>query len=481
MNTLQAIEWFFLGYFVVLNGGYLLLNLLSLASLRSYLEKHSLNDLPQAQIGLEPPISLLVPAYNEEATIVSSLKSLLHLDYPDYEIIVINDGSTDETLATLIHEFSLHPFEEAYWRQLPCNEVREIYRSALHPKLRVIDKLNGGKADALNAGINASRCPLYCAVDADSILQRDSLTKVVQPFIDDPQTIVSGGTIRIANGCDISGGFLNAVGLPANLLARFQIVEYLRAFLFGRLGWTPLNAVLIVSGAFGLFRKSEVINAGGYRTDTVGEDMELILRLHRLNRTQHRPYRIAYVPDPICWTEAPETLQVLRSQRMRWQRGLAESLTMNISLLFQRRSGCAGWLAFPFFILFELLGPAIEVLGYLTMTVGVITGIFSWEAFQAFLLVAIGFGILLSVTALLLEEMSFRLFPWPAHIAWLFLIAILENFGYRQMITVWRFHGMVRWLMGRHQHWGTMTRSNTLRDNRPGPAVQNAVPKGESP
>jgi cellulose synthase/poly-beta-1,6-N-acetylglucosamine synthase-like glycosyltransferase len=463
---LASLEWFFLSYFILLNGGYIALNLLSLVSLRRYINRHSLDHMAQAHTGFDPPVSLLVPAYNEEATIAASVRSLLQLDYPEFEIVVINDGSKDGTLAELSREFALQPFPEAYRRRVACQEIRGIYRSTRHPNLRVIDKLNGGKADALNAGINASRYPLFCAVDADSILQRDSLSKVVQPFLEDPRTIATGGTIRIANGCRISGGFLTEVGLPKSLLARFQIIEYLRAFLFGRLGWSPLNAVLIVSGAFGLFRKSAVVEAGGYRTDTVGEDMELIARLHRINRLRGRPYRITYVPDPICWTEAPETLKVLRSQRTRWQRGLAESLSMNSQLLFHIRSGPVGWLAFPFFILFELLGPVVEMVGYALLILGTILGLFSWQAFETFMFVALTFGLLLSVSALLLEELSFRLYPKQEQLAWLFLVAVAENFGYRQLVAFWRLQGLLRWIFRVRQHWGEMTRADTLRSDR---------------
>ncbi len=462
---LLTLQWVFLSYFVLLNLSYIALDLLSIIALRSYIDRHSLDRLPHAYTGFDPPISLLVPAYNEEATIAASVSSMLQLDYPEFEIIVINDGSKDGTLAELIQQFDLRPVPEAYWRRVPCQEVETIYRSMGHANLRVLDKKNGGKADALNAGINASRYPLFCAVDADSILQRDSLTKVVQPFLEDPRTIVSGGTVRIANGCKIVDGFLVEVGLPKKLLARFQIVEYLRAFLFGRLGWSPLNAVLIVSGAFGLFKKSEVIAAGGYRTRTIGEDMELIVRLHRLKRLSGTPYRITYVPDPICWTEAPETLTVLRAQRTRWQRGLAESLSMNLGLLFHPRSGPVGWLAFPFFFLFELLGPIVEMIGYSMLILGTLLGTYSWQTFWIFMFVIVNFGILLSVTALLLEELSFRLYPKPAQIAALFAAAVIENLGYRQLVSLWRFQGLWRWFVGAKQHWGEMTRADTLRSN----------------
>ena len=252
-------QWFFLLYLLGLTAGYLILDIIAALHLRRYMEERSLESLPHGYTSFEPQISLLVPAYNEEATIASSIRSLLQLSYSEYEIIAINDGSKDKTLEVLIKEFALVPFPEAYDRQLPTKAMRNIYHSTTHSNLRVIDKINGGKADSLNAGINISHYPLFCCIDADSILQRDSLRLVVQPFLDDPLTIACGGTVRIANGCEVKNGFLTAVGLPTKFLALFQIVEYLRAFLFGRLGWSPLNALLIISGAFGVFHKDTVV------------------------------------------------------------------------------------------------------------------------------------------------------------------------------------------------------------------------------
>lgn len=454
-----AAQWFFLAYFIGINSGYILLNLLSLGSIRRYVEEHSLDDLPRKLSGFELPVSMLVPAYNEETTIAASVRSMLQLNYPDYEVIVINDGSKDATMETLRTEFSLVPFPEAYWQRLKTQKVQAIYRSIRYPNLRVIDKDNGGKADALNAGINAARYPLFCGVDADSILERNSLKRVVEPFLEDPHTIASGGTVRIANGCLVDQGFMVRVGLPTNLLALLQIVEYLRAFLFGRLGWTPLNAVLIISGAFGLFRKESVVAVGGYRVDTVGEDMELVMRLHRWHRQRRIPYRIVFVPDPICWTEAPESLRTLKNQRVRWQRGLCESLSMNRGLLFHPRGGAPGWLAFPFMVVFELLGPLIEVVGYVFVISAFILGIISTEAFITFMLVALGFGFILSVSALLLEEFSFHIYPKPWHVAVLLLVIIFENFGYRQINSLWRVWGLLKWMVGSKARWGNMTRT----------------------
>jgi cellulose synthase/poly-beta-1,6-N-acetylglucosamine synthase-like glycosyltransferase len=470
MNThytlVQFITWFVLCYFVLLNGGYLLLNLMSLRSLHRKGQEEVLDDLPRAWSGLEPPVSILVPAYNEEASIAASVRSMLQLTYSEYEVVVVNDGSKDATLEVLKREFGLLPFPEAYRRLIPTKEIRAIYRSTRFPNLRVIDKFNGGKADSLNAGINAARYPLFCGVDADSILQRDSLERVTQPFLRDPTVVATGGTIRVANGCEVRGGFLTKVGLPRNPWALFQVVEYLRAFLFGRLGWSGVNGMLIISGAFGVFRKDAVVSVGGYRADTIGEDMELIVRLHRLLRARRQPYRIEFVPDPVCWTEAPEDFKTLKNQRIRWQRGLAESLTANWGLMFSRNGGVPGWLAFPFMLLFEWLGPVVEVGGYLFMIVAFIAGGISWQAFATFMFVAIGLGILLTASGLLLEEMSFHIYPRGKQLLALGLVVLLENLGYRQLNTWWRLTGLFRWAMQKEASWGTMTRKGSFSDQR---------------
>lgn len=461
----DALQWFFLAYFIGVNAGYIFLNLMAIPTLARHLALRAVTELPPVYTGFEPPVSVLVPAYNEEATIVTSVRSLLQLDYPDFEIVVVNDGSRDGTLVRLAEAFDLVAFPEAYWQRLPGKPVRAIYASRRHASLRVVDKENGGKADALNVGINASRYPLFCAIDADSILQRDSLRRVAQPYHDDPRTIATGGTVRVANGCTVVNGHLEKVDLPANPLALLQIVEYLRAFLFGRLGWARLNAVLIISGAFGVFRKDAVIAAGGYREGSMGEDMELVVRLHRDFRLARRPYAIHFVPDPICWTEAPESLAVLKSQRIRWQRGLAESLALHRDLMLSRAGGAPGHLAYPFFLLFECWGPLIEVSGYAFMALLFAIGHISGTAFLSFLALAFAMGFLLSMSALLLEEVSYHLYPRTAHAARLVLAAVLENAGYRQLATAWRLVGLVRWLRGARAHWGDMKRKGAWQNS----------------
>lgn len=462
-DVIAVLQWFFLLYFIVLTTVYLLLNLSSFIAIRRYMQWRSVDVFPEIFSGLEPPVTVLVPAHNEARTIVASVYSLLQLEYREYEILVVNDGSSDDTLERLIGEFDLVAYPAAYWQGLPCETLKAAYRSKRYPNMRVLDKERGGKADALNAGINEARYPLFCSIDADSILQRDSLHRIVQPFLDDQRTVAAGGIVRIANGSVVQDGLLVDTRLPQGTLALIQVVEYLRAFLFGRMGWAPFNALLIISGTFGVFDRKKVIEAGGYRRDTVGEDMELVLRLHRLFRTRGEPYRITFVPDPVCWTEAPERWRVLADQRIRWQRGLSESLLSNLGLLGHYRSGVAGWVAFPFFLIFEWLGPLIEVLGYFFVVTGFAFGVLSASALAAFFILAIGSTMLLSVTALLLEEISFHTYQGRYAMLRLFAAAVLENLGYRQINSVWRVIGLWRSARGTPSQWGEMTRANTWR------------------
>ena len=462
---MDIVNWFFLFYFVGLHGVYLMLTVSSMLYLPKFLREHSTEDMSPLHAGFEPPVTIIVPAYNEAATIASSVRALMQLEYPEYEIIVINDGSTDNTLDVLIDQFSLHPFPEVYHIKIKTKPVTTIYRSTKFSNIRVIDKTNGGKADSINTGINASYYPLYCCVDADSVLERNSLKKVVRPFVEDPETVASGGVVRILNGCSIKDGFISKVGLSKNILALFQVVEYLRAFMFGRLGWTPMNALLIISGAFGVFKKETVIAVGGYKTDCIGEDMELVVRLHRTLIEQGRPYKIHFVPDPVCWTEAPENLSVLKNQRVRWQIGLAESLMANISLLFNRKGGAVSWLAFPFFLIFECFGPLLEVSGFIIIVYSFYSGLIPNEFFIIFMMLAVGLGMLISVISLSLEEVSFRSSNNAAELLLLFIVAIIENLGYRQLNAIWRVIGIINWLTKTENKWGDMDREASWDDS----------------
>lgn len=447
-SLISAATWCILGYFIVSKISYFLLNALSIFRMHKMEQEKVLADLPQIYSGLEQPISLLLRTHNNAATIATSVHALLQLDYSHFEIIVINDGSEDATLDTLIDAFDLHAFPEAYRIQLATQQVHRIYRSTRFPNLRIIDKKYGGKADALNAGINASRYPLFCSVDDNTILHRDSLRRIVAPFLSQNTVIATAGAVRVANGCEIENGLLHKVALPKRWLPVFQIIEYLRMSLFAPLGWSSMNGMLIVPAAgVGLFQKDVVIEVGGYRTDTTTGNMELIVRMHRLMRQKKQEYQITFIADPVCWQQVPQDLATLKNLRMRWQNGLLDSLSQNMGLLFSRNGGVPGNLAFPFFIVFECVGPILELFGYAFIVIAYACGLLSAEACIAFFSVAIGLGVLLSASGLLLEEMSFHLYPKASDIAKLAIVAVLGNLGYRQLNIAWRSYSTVRWLL----------------------------------
>ncbi len=480
-QLLVSIQWIFIVYFVAINLGYLVLNYISAYQIVRYMREYRANYLPPGLRDYQPPVSIVLPAYNEEKSVAATVHSLLKTNYPDFEIVVVNDGSTDRTCDALIEAFGLVKVPEAYRARLQTAEVMGVYASARYPRVRMVDKVNGGKSDAINAGINCVRYPLFCVVDADCILQPESLSRVVRPFLEDRRVVASGGVLRVLNGCTVANGMLSKVGLPNRWLPSFQVVEYLRAFLFGRMGWSPMNALLIISGAFGVFYKERVIAIGGYRDDTVGEDMDLVIRLHRNLRKEKRDYRIVFVPDPVCWTEVPTDVASLGHQRVRWQRGLAESLWSNMGLMFNRRGGAAGWVAFPFMLVFEFFGPVLEVVGYASMITLALAGLVPLKAFLIFLAAAVGMGMLLSVNAMLLEELSFGMYARPAQQLRLFAVAVLENFGYRQLNSCWRFYGTLLWLFGlrRKYRWGHIHRDGSWRhdgtEEEAMPADQHAV------
>jgi len=467
-GILELFNYLVLAYFILLNAVYLGTSLFAFGALRRYARRMKTLDLDDLIRGSgAPPITLIAPAYNEEPTCVDSVHSLLTLDYPECEIVVVNDGSKDRTVERLVEAFNLKPAARLPTAALPSKAVRQVYRSRRHPNLWVIDKENGGKADALNAGINYCRTPLFCAMDSDSLLERQALTRIVRPFLEDATTVAAGGILRIANGCVVKQGQVVDIRLPRNLLARFQVLEYLRAFLSGRMGWDALDATLVISGAFGIFKRAVVVDAGGYATDTVGEDMELVVRLHRHCSVKGIPYAIHFVPDPVAWTECPESLAVLSRQRDRWQRGLFQSLTRHRVMLLNRRYGKAGTLAFPYFFFLEMLGPVVEALGYLAFGLTVAFGRANWPYVGAFLGVAIVLGVALSVAAVALEELSFRRYPRFKDLVHMFVLAVLENFGYRQLNTWWRVKGT--WSAIRKvEGWGRMQRKGFALPGAPG-------------
>lgn len=416
-----------------------------------------------------PRVSILVPAYNEAVSIVESVRSLLTLRYPYFEVVLVNDGSSDDTLQRLIDAYDLYEVPPAVMRRLRTKHVRGYYRSRTWSKLLVVDKANGGKADSLNVGLDAARFPYVLACDADTLIEPDALLRLARPFLFDQKLAAVGGTIRVVNSCKVAEGRVVEARVDSRWLAGIQTVEYLRGFLFGRLGWNLLGGNLIISGAFGLFRRDYLTEILGYATSTVTEDFELIVRLQRFLKERSINARVAFIPDPVAWTEVPTSVAVLGRQRERWHRGLIATLLTHRSLIFNPRYGATGLIAMPYFVFCEMLAPVVEALGLVLTVVGTMAGLLEPVYALAFFLVAYVYGTVLSLAAILMEESSFHRYKRPSDSLRLVGFALLEPIGYRQLTVWFRLRAFIRYLRGDHS-WGRMKREGFGAAGSPAPA-----------
>ena len=455
-NFITYYNYLIFYYFIVIITIYIILNVLSFATLYKYTRKVKFVELKNVfRLHNYKPITVIVPAYNEENCIVENVKSLLQLEYPDYQLIVVNDGSTDQTLSELIKNFQLKNVSFSPYYEINSNPIKDVYLSPTFPKLVVIDKDNYGKADSINAAINISKNPLITVIDADSILERDCLLKIARPFTENENIVAVGGIVRIANGCKINHGYIEEVGLSKSWLARFQVVEYLRAFLFGRIGFDVLNSILIISGAFSCFKRDALISVGGFLSGSIGEDMEIVVRMHKELRKKNPKVRITFIPDPVCWTEVPETLKTLKSQRIRWQKGTMDSIRLHKDMFMNPKYKWLGMVVFPYYVIFEVFGPFIEITGYIVFVISLLLDKVPLNFAIAFFTVAFLYGVVLSTLAVCLEELTFKRYANAKHLIILMVTALFENFGYRQMTAYWRFKGFIEYLFGRRT-WGKM-------------------------
>ncbi len=464
----RFLGWFnalFAVYAAALNGSYLLLLLFSVLGARRQAAFGDLLRLPFLfKEHVLPSVSIISPAYNEEASIVESVSSLLTLRYPDFEVIVVNDGSRDGTLRKLVDYFQLERADLFVHRYLTTEKIRGIYASRRYPELLVVDKVNGGKADSLNAGINLARKEYFAGIDADSMLERDALLALAGKFLaSDEEVVAAGGNILPVNGCTVRQGDLVRTRIPRRAVARFQTIEYLRAFMAGRVGWAALKSLLIISGAFGLFHRRRVVDAHGYLTrsehylkDTVGEDMELVVRLNRTLREARVPFAIQYAFDANCWTEIPESLKMLNRQRDRWQRGLLDIVSFHSKMIGNPRYGRAGLVVFPYYLLFEVLGPWFEAEGYLAFAASLALGAIGLPMFLLLFTATVLMGLLVSTSSMIIAEHRREYFPLGDKLL-LVLFALLENFGFRQLLSLLRARGFLR-MLARVGGWGQLER-----------------------
>ena len=452
-------------YAVTIAVGYLSLAILSMLAMRDYMQRNYFIDYKYILSSpFAPGISLVAPAYNEELTIIDNVKSLLSIMYNNFEVIIINDGSKDSTLAKLIPAFDLVKVEYDLQNTVATKPVRGIYKSRNRAfrKLVVVDKENGGKADALNVGLNLSKKDLVACIDVDCIIEQDALLKMVKPFLEDQTIIASGGVVRIANSCVVEEGRLLEIRLPHTMLPRMQVLEYIRAFLLGRMAWSKLNGLLLISGAFGLFKREVALKAGGYNHKTVGEDMELVVRMRRYMQEAKQPYRIAYIPDPLCWTEAPANTTILGRQRNRWARGTFETLSIHRKLFFNPRYGVMGMLSYPFWFFYEWLSPFVEFIGLIFFLFLVVLGKVNWIFFLSLLLAVYCFAFCISMFALMAEEMSFFKYTSKKDIFKMILIALIEPVWFHPRVVWWSIKGNIDLMKGK-KSWGEMTRQGFVQ------------------
>ena len=454
--AVHASQYVIFVYFLAINSIYTALILLALRDIvrHAYLTTSRVARRQLASEFYFKPVSVIVPAHNEAAVITQSVQALLNLHYPEFEVIVVNDGSTDDTLERLRLDFSLLPCAKPVRLQVPHEAIRGVYRSSAYRHLIVIDKINGGKADAINAGINVSSYPIFCSIDADSLLEPDALLKSSKLFLEDDELIATGGIIRILNGCKVQDGSVTEIGLPRGFLEAMQVLEYTRAFLSGRTGWNALKSLLIISGAFGVFRKDMVVAVNGYRK-TVGEDMDLVMRLHRHCRDRAIPYKILFVPDPVCWTQAPFSLRMLLKQRNRWHRGMIDALLTNRAMILNRKYGATSLIGVSYFIFVEFLGPLIELFGYVSIPILYYFGMLNARFFVMLVLLAVFWGISINIGAVFLDIYNFRRYKKTSDILRLCVLSAAEFFGYRQIMLLERLIATVTF---RRKDWGIQDR-----------------------
>jgi poly-beta-1,6-N-acetyl-D-glucosamine synthase len=453
---------------------YLVLGIFSAIALRKYLRKNSYINYNSLVLSpLSPKITIIAPAFNESKTIIDNVRTLLSLYYNNFEVILVNDGSLDDTFEKVRDAYELEKVNYYFDYRIACERIKGVYKSKnpSYNRLTVIDKNNGGKADSLNAGVNIARSNLIVSIDADSIIEPDSILKLVKPFLEEKEkkVIGTGGVIRIVNSCDIERGHIREINLPKKILPRLQVLEYTRAFLLGRMAWSQLDGLMLISGAMGMFDRETLISAGGYSTKTVGEDMELVLRMRRYMAEKDEKYEVTYIPDPLCWTEVPADLKSLRKQRTRWTRGLIESLWSHRSLFLNRKYKRLGMLGYPYWLFFEWLSPIIAFTGIVYTAWLAFTGELNLPFFLLLFLFVYMFAVTLSTWAVLFEEITFHKYRKKRDVFKLIATSLIEPFFY-PVHTYFAIRGNLGVIRGK-KSWGHAERSgfdsNQTEDEKP--------------
>ena len=451
-------------YGICLMLSYLILVFFSIIEINKYNHRNRfINYSPLLNSEHIPGISIIAPAFNEALTIINGVHTLLSLSYPKFEVIVVNDGSTDDSLQQLIEEYDLVESNFFYDIAIQTYPIKAIYKSSnlVYSKLTVVDKENGkSKADACNAGINVSSYPLFLGTDIDCILHKETLLKMVKPFIEEKtRVIAAGAVIRASNSCEVDNGYLKKIHVSSQYLPLFQELEYIRAFLLGRMAWSKINGLMLVSGAIGLFDKEIALAAGGYDNTSLGEDMELIARMRIWMHDNNQKYLVKYIPESLCWTEVPSTIKILARQRTRWTQGLAQTLWIHKRAFLNSKYKVFGLLTYPYWIFFEWMAPFIEAGGILYYIYLIITGQLTWEYAIVLFLFIYSFSVMITLIAILWDDLVGMKYSSKRDVLKLCLGAIVEPFAYHPLVLFYSLRGNWFFFTRRKLAWGEMTRT----------------------
>lgn len=464
-NTILWLDAFFLTYFLILNLFYAILLILTIPVLHRRLKEVESEDLNQLlNFGISPSaVSIIMAVYNEEKVIVESVQAALNVKFANLDVIVVNDGSEDHTLALLIQTYQLVPVPPAIPTLLETAPVRQLFRSKLYPHLLVVDKENGGREDANNAGINACTTPYYVGIDADSFIEPDTITRFMQHLLTTKNICAMGGTLCIANGCTVEKGVVTDVKLPHSFFGQMQVLEYMRIFLFGRIGWNKLGGSYLISGGFGLYKKEAVVKSGGLKAVLAG-DLDLTMRLHEKMHDFRKPYVIDYIHDAIVWTDVPQTYASLSQQRIRWHSSIIDVCWRFKHMIFNIKYGRIGFIQIPYLLLGEGLGPLVEGLGYIYIIYCFIFGLLNVSFFWYFILVGWGFSALLTFSTLIMQQAALKKYFSAREIRKLVLLTLIENIGYRQLTVLWRIQGFFRYFTSKRFARERVERTVSIKD-----------------
>ncbi|MES2853426.1 MAG: glycosyltransferase [Bacteroidota bacterium] len=470
-NIIKTYETYIAYYSISYIVFYLLLAILSWTAIKKYYKsKYFLLKEILVKSNHTVGVSIVAPAFNEATTIVYNVKSLLFQEYPKFEVVIVNDGSTDATLEILIREFNLVKVDFFYQDKIPTQPVRGHYKSTnpIYSKLLVVDKENGkSKADGSNAGINSAKYSLFICTDVDCILRKDTISMLAKPFIENTEKVIAtGAAIRISNSCEFKDGMLFKSHFPDNFFARFQELEYIRSFLFGRMAWSKINGLLLVSGGLGMFDKETVIEAGGYWHKSLGEDMELITRMRKLMHKKKEKFLIIYIPESLCWTEVPASMTIFLRQRVRWARGLVQTLFLHKDVFLNPKYGKTGLLIFPYYLLYEFAVPILEILGLIVLTIDLLFFNINYD----FLLIGSAFVYLfyISITliSVFLDQLIYKHYTGIKEVLILIVMIFIEPFVFHPLNVYASLKGYWHFLRQKEQKWGVMVRKGFTMEQK---------------